>query len=76
MKNNAKILAATGIVIPISYFTTGFVGLYALLVAAFLAFILVRISNKSFGGVSGDVFGASNEITRLSSLIIFASMLL
>jgi len=76
MKNNVKILAATGIVIPVSYFTTGFVGLYALLVAAFLAFILVRISNKSFGGVSGDVFGASNEITRLSSLIIFASMLL
>ena len=59
----------------IAYFTIGIPGLYALGAAALIAFILVRISNKSFGGVSGDVLGASNEITRLSSFMILVSIL-
>jgi len=36
-------------------------------------FILI-ISTRSFGGITGDVLGATNEITRLSSLVIFASV--
>ena len=32
---------------------------------------LVGLSTKSFGGITGDVMGASNELTRLSSLLIF-----
>jgi len=75
MKSKAKIFAASAITVPIAYFAAGLPGLYALGAAAVIAFILLRISNKSFGGVSGDVFGASNEITRLSSLIILASIL-
>ena len=75
MKSKSKMLAATATTIPIAYFAGNLPGLYALVTASAIAFILVRISSKSFGGVSGDVFGASNEITRLSSLIIFASML-
>jgi len=31
--------------------------------------ILVGISNRNFGGVTGDVFGAMNELTRMVSLI-------
>jgi len=30
---------------------------------------LMGISNRHFGGVTGDVFGAMNEITRMASLI-------
>jgi len=40
---------------------------------AFTLFILV-LSTRSFGGITGDVLGATNEITRLSSLVIFASV--
>lgn len=74
MKNKAKFLAASAITVPIAYFVGGFAGLYALGVAVVIAFILLKVANRSFGGVSGDVFGASNEITRLSSLIMLASM--
>jgi adenosylcobinamide-GDP ribazoletransferase len=35
---------------------------------------LVGLSTKSFGGITGDVMGASNELTRLSSLLIFVSL--
>lgn len=75
MKSKTKMIAASAITVPIAYFAIGATGLYALAAASLIAFVLVRISNRSFGGVSGDVFGATNEITRLSSLIIFASLL-
>ena len=32
-------------------------------------FILIYISKKNFGGVTGDVMGATNEIVRLCCLI-------
>lgn len=35
---------------------------------------LLAISTRSFGGITGDVLGATNEITRLSSLVIFSSV--
>jgi len=74
MKNKTKFLVASAITVPIAYFAVGLVGLYALGVAVLIAFVLLKVANRSFGGVSGDVFGASNEITRLSSLIVLASI--
>jgi adenosylcobinamide-GDP ribazoletransferase len=35
---------------------------------------LTGIATKSFGGITGDVLGASNELTRLSSILIFVSL--
>ncbi|MFQ5970630.1 MAG: adenosylcobinamide-GDP ribazoletransferase [Nitrososphaerales archaeon] len=74
MKNKGKFLVASTITVPIAYFMGGAAGLYALGAAVLIAFVLLKVANRSFGGVSGDVFGASNEITRLSSLIMLASM--
>lgn len=74
MKSRSKLLASSAITIPIAYFFGGFPGLYAVGVAALIAFVLLKVANRSFGGVSGDVFGASNEIARLASLVIIASV--
>jgi adenosylcobinamide-GDP ribazoletransferase len=35
---------------------------------------LIGLSTRSFGGITGDVLGATNELTRLSSLLIFVSL--
>jgi len=35
---------------------------------------LIGLSTRSFGGITGDVMGATNELTRLSSLLIFVSL--
>lgn len=75
MKSKAKFLAACAITVPIAYILGGLTGLYALGAAIVIALVLLRVANKSFGGVSGDVFGASNEVTRLSSLIVLASII-
>jgi adenosylcobinamide-GDP ribazoletransferase len=45
----------------------------ALGISLFAGAVIQQIANKSFGGVTGDVMGASNEITRLLSLMALVS---
>ena len=74
MKDRRKMLAATGIMLAIVWFAASYAGLVALAVSLALAGLMKRVSGKSFGGISGDVLGASNEVTRLSSLIVLSSL--
>jgi adenosylcobinamide-GDP ribazoletransferase len=74
MKDRHKMLAATGIMVAIVGFASSYAGLAALVISLILAELMKYISSKSFGGISGDVLGASNEITRLSSLIVLSSL--
>jgi adenosylcobinamide-GDP ribazoletransferase len=74
MKDRHKILAATGIMIVIVGFASSYAGFVALIISLILAQLLKYLSSKSFGGISGDVLGASNEITRLSSLMVLSTL--
>ncbi|MDQ3873151.1 MAG: adenosylcobinamide-GDP ribazoletransferase [Thermoproteota archaeon] len=74
MKDKRKLLAATSITVVIVGFASGYTGFAAIVISAIIAEIMKYISSKSFGGISGDVLGASNEITRLSSLIVLSSL--
>jgi len=74
MKDKTRMLAATGIMVTIVGFASSYAGFAALVISLLLAELLKYVSRKSFGGISGDVLGASNEITRLSSLIVLSSL--
>lgn len=74
MKDRHKMLAATGIMVTIVGFASSYAGFTALVISLILALLLKYVSSKSFGGISGDVLGASNEITRLSSLMVLSSL--
>jgi adenosylcobinamide-GDP ribazoletransferase len=74
MKDRRKIATATGIMLAIVWFSSSYAGLAALAVSLAIALFLKYVSGKSFGGISGDVLGASNEVTRLSSLIVLSSL--
>ncbi len=74
MKDRYKMIVATGIMVAIVWFASSYAGFVALIISLMLAQLLKYISSKSFGGVSGDVLGASNEITRLSSFIVLSSL--
>ena len=74
MKDKRKIAAATGIMIAVVWFAGSYAGLIALGVSLAIAWLMKYVSFKSFGGISGDVLGASNEVTRLSSLIVMSSL--
>jgi len=45
------------------------IGLQIFLVGIICCFIVIYISKKNFGGITGDVMGATNEIVRLCSLL-------
>ena len=74
MKDKKKIgVAAVLSIVPI-VLIGGMTGVIVITAGIGLAFLLLVMANRSFGGISGDVFGATNELVRLSSLLIFASL--
>lgn len=73
MKNPAKLAAAAGMAVVPAIVLGGITGIMVVAATTLISFLLLGASNRSFGGISGDVFGASNELVRLASLIIFAS---
>lgn len=74
MKDRRKMAAATGMMLAIVWLASSYAGLIALGVSLAIAGLMKYVSGKSFGGISGDVLGASNETTRLSSLIVLSSL--
>ncbi|WP_342305126.1 adenosylcobinamide-GDP ribazoletransferase [Methanolobus sp. ZRKC5] len=51
------------------YFGLGIVGIIPFIAAIAATLILLNVSNRHFGGVNGDVIGASNEIGRIVALM-------
>ncbi|WP_292469504.1 adenosylcobinamide-GDP ribazoletransferase [Methanolobus sp.] len=59
-----------------SYLGLGVTGILAFIAAIVATFVLLNISNRHFGGVNGDVIGASNEVGRIISLITITLVLM
>lgn len=74
IKKGNKIVISAVISILLVFVIEGMMGLLTLGIVIIIGLIIYIISYKSFGGVSGDVFGASNEISRLSSLLILSTL--
>ena len=74
MKDKKRLAVAGAITIIPVIVIGGSVGSLAFAAAVILTLFIVGISTRSFGGITGDVLGATNELTRLSSLLIFVSV--
>ncbi len=46
-----------------------FFGVEAFIVSQLAGLLVLNTANRHFGGVSGDVVGASNEVGRLAALL-------
>jgi len=74
MKDKKK-LAAAFIIMLIPVIAIGeTTGLLMLGVTVTITIFLLAISTRSFGGITGDVLGTTNELTRLASLMVFVSI--
>ena len=71
---NARLAAALvisfGIALPLLWIA----GAVAVLAAILASLVMVEISHRHFKGVTGDVLGATNELTRMVSLITLLAM--
>ncbi len=78
--NAVAYLIAVLIVFPFFAFTIsplmGLVGVGIVLVSIPVAFVMKKVSEGVFGGVSGDMIGATNEVARAVTLVLFAVILL
>lgn len=66
---NLRLLVALFIAFGIAIYLLRVVGFTAVIAGLVVAQVLVVISGRHFKGVTGDVFGAGNELARLASLI-------
>ncbi len=67
-----KFIVSTLLTILIAYILASDIGIHALITSIVSALVMLLIAYRNFGGVSGDLFGATNELARLVSLIVFA----
>lgn len=74
MKEKKKLAVAAAISLVPIIVIGGITGIIVIASGVILSLVLLGMANRSFGGISGDVFGATNELVRLSSLLIFASV--
>ena len=74
MKNRKKLVIAGIITIIPLALLGGTTGLIVFVAGSILALFLTGLSTRSFGGITGDVLGATNELTRLTSILIFVSI--
>jgi len=74
-KGNARLVAAMvisfGVAVPLLWLA----GAVAVLVAIIAGLVMVGISHRHFKGVTGDVLGATNELSRMVCLIALLAVI-
>jgi adenosylcobinamide-GDP ribazoletransferase len=74
-KRNLNIIAY-GISVAIGFLLLGVTGLLAVAVVTVFGAFMERVGNSTFGGVSGDMIGATNESARALTLALTTAVLI
>ena len=74
-RGNARFITALAISFGIAIPLLWLAGVVVVLTAIITSLIMVVISHRHFKGVTGDVLGATNELTRMVSLITLLAVI-
>jgi len=70
-----RLLGALFFSLVVCFFLLRAPGVLALIAASASSLILAGVSKRQFGGVTGDVFGAANEVGRMAALLTVVGVL-
>ncbi len=71
MRKNNKMYAISLIIsIFIAIALCGLCGLFAVIAGILVGVFMILLAKQTFGGVNGDIFGATNEIARMIALFV------
>ncbi len=69
-RGKIRLLVSTLLTISLVYPLSSYKGIYAMIASIVTMLFMLLVAYKNFNGVSGDLFGATNELTRLTSLTV------
>jgi adenosylcobinamide-GDP ribazoletransferase len=67
---STRLAVAFFLTLTVSLAALQIIGLVVMLAGLLVAVTMLVISNKEFGGLTGDAMGATNELARLASLLV------
>ena len=69
-KGNLRLVAAIAISIAISLPLLRWAGVFIVLAGLITGLVMVKVAHKHFNSVTGDVFGATNELARMVCAVV------
>ncbi len=73
-KGTLRLVAALVLSFAVALPLLGWAGAFVVLTAVVTSLVMVAVAHRNFGGVTGDVFGATNEITRMVCVIVLLAV--
>ncbi len=74
-KGILRLIAALVISFVIAIPLLGWAGIFVLVAGLITGLVMVAVAHKHFNGVTGDVFGATNELTRLVCVVVLLAVI-
>jgi adenosylcobinamide-GDP ribazoletransferase len=73
---NIRLTAALIISFVLGLVLLKFAGIIIVITAVVTGLVMVAVAHKHFKGVTGDVFGATNELTRLVCVVVLVAVII
>jgi adenosylcobinamide-GDP ribazoletransferase len=73
-KGSLRLIAALVVSFAVALPLLGWAGAFVVLAGVVTSLVMVAVAHRHFGGVTGDVFGATNELTRMVCVIILLAV--
>ena len=74
-EGNLRLAAALVISFVIAVPLLGLTGIFVVVAGLITGLVMVAVAHKHFNGVTGDVFGATNELTRLVCVVVLLAVI-
>ena len=74
-KGNLRLVVALVISFAIALPLLRWAGVFIVIAGVITGLVMVAVAHKHFNGVTGDVFGATNELTRMVCVIVLLAVI-